>query len=84
MLVVTYQNSYGVHSSQSIDKPITITAISAQTGIQSPSTQSSDSHLYVDLSLYGVVIVVIASAVVGAVFVRRSRKSVSTDEDKVV
>ncbi|MDG6994479.1 MAG: hypothetical protein JRN52_01040 [Nitrososphaerota archaeon] len=84
VLVVTYQNSYGVHSSQSIDKPITITAISAQTGIQSPSTQSSDSHLYVDLSLYGVVIVVIASAVVGAVFVRRSRKSVSTDEDKVV
>ncbi|MDG6924214.1 MAG: hypothetical protein JRN67_13105, partial [Nitrososphaerota archaeon] len=84
VLVVTYQNSYGVHSSQPIDKPITITAVSAQTSGQSPSTQSSNSHLYVQLALYGVIIVVIASAVVGAIFVRRARKSVSTDEDKVV
>lgn len=84
VLVVTYQNSYGDHLSQAIDKPITLTAQSAQTIGQSPSTQTSSPHLIVQLTLYGVIIAVIVSAIAGGVFVRRKRKSLSSDEDKVV
>lgn len=83
VLVISYQNSFGTSASQPIDKIVTLN--SATSGASNPTTtRSSPGHLYVDIAMYGVISAVIASAIAGGVYVRRSRRPVGNVEEKVV
>jgi hypothetical protein len=83
VLVVTYQNSFGTTATQPIDKIVVLSP--ANSGTSNPTTtKTSHGQLYVEIALYGVIVAVIVSALVGGIYVRRNRKSVAITDDKVV
>ena len=83
VLVITYQNTFGTHTTQPVDKPITLTASSIGTQSQPQTTQGA-SHLVVKIAFYTVIIAVVVSALAGVIFARRNRRSRSAGEEKVV
>jgi hypothetical protein len=86
VLVITYSDTYGVKSSQPIDKVITLSPGSSVSSIISPSGGShTKAHEYVTIALYAVIVAVVAAAIAGGLYVRkRTRASSPTSEEKVV
>jgi hypothetical protein len=86
VLVITYTNTYGIKSTQPIDKVITLSPGSSVSSIISPSGGShTKAHEYVTIALYAVIVAIVAAAIAGGLHVRkRTRASSPTSEDKVV
>ncbi len=86
VVVITYQNTFGVSASTPIDKTVTLTAAATTTAIVSPTggSQDSNSHEYVKVALYGVVAAVIVATIAGGIYVRRNNAKVAPSEQKVV